>query len=147
MSNVQRLILSASEEQEQHVVVQFTSQFLKLHHLRDLYLESPSSCQAAWTRCSGEERHHWLRNSENNTTMSSALSCCHSTLNCGNIATQMKIEEPMDEALGKRPNLGSHRLGFRICKAFEVFYFRRRDLCPDNLGKQAERVWGGPEHF
>ncbi|KAI4578413.1 hypothetical protein MJG53_011268 [Ovis ammon polii x Ovis aries] len=41
MSNVQRLILSASEEQEQHVVVQFTSQFLKLHHLRDLYLESP----------------------------------------------------------------------------------------------------------
>ena len=41
MSNVQRLILSASEEQEQHVVVQFTSQFLKLHHLRDLILESP----------------------------------------------------------------------------------------------------------
>ncbi|XP_043340577.1 PRAME family member 9/15-like [Cervus canadensis] len=41
MSNVQRLILSVSEEQEQHVVVQFTSQFLKLHHLRDLCLESP----------------------------------------------------------------------------------------------------------
>ncbi|XP_059935867.1 PRAME family member 4-like [Mesoplodon densirostris] len=46
MSNVQRLFLSdvylsAFEEQQQHVF-QFTSQFLRLHHLRDLYMESPS---------------------------------------------------------------------------------------------------------
>ncbi|XP_065793226.1 PRAME family member 8-like [Muntiacus reevesi] len=41
MSNVQRLILSVSEDQEQHAVVQFTSQFLKLHHLQDLCLVSP----------------------------------------------------------------------------------------------------------
>ena len=32
--------MSASEEQEQQVVVQFTSQFLRLQHLRDLHLES-----------------------------------------------------------------------------------------------------------
>ncbi|KAJ8780780.1 hypothetical protein J1605_000823 [Eschrichtius robustus] len=47
MSNVQRLFLShvylsAFEEQEQQHIVQFTSQFLRLHHLRDLYMESPS---------------------------------------------------------------------------------------------------------
>nr|XP_020757889.1 PRAME family member 8-like [Odocoileus virginianus texanus] len=49
MSNMQRLHLScihmsAHEEQEQQEqqVVQFTSQFLKLHHLQDLYLDSPS---------------------------------------------------------------------------------------------------------
>ncbi|XP_007104888.2 PRAME family member 15-like [Physeter macrocephalus] len=46
MSNVQRLLLShvylsAFDEQQQHVF-QFTSQFLRLHHLRDLYMESPS---------------------------------------------------------------------------------------------------------
>ena len=48
MSNVQRLLLSRShvsalEKQEQkEQVVQFTSEFLKLHHLQDLYLDSPS---------------------------------------------------------------------------------------------------------
>ncbi|KAG5202482.1 hypothetical protein JEQ12_003872 [Ovis aries] len=48
MSNVQRLLLSrihmsALEKQEQQEqVVQFTSQFLKLYHLQDLYLDSPS---------------------------------------------------------------------------------------------------------
>ena len=46
MSNMQRLNLScihlsAHEEQEQKVV-QFTSQFLKLHHLQDLSLDAPS---------------------------------------------------------------------------------------------------------
>ncbi|KAM7234926.1 hypothetical protein CapIbe_013746 [Capra ibex] len=46
MSNMQRLHLSrthisAHEEQEQKVV-QFTSQFLKLHHLQDLSLDAPS---------------------------------------------------------------------------------------------------------
>uniref|UniRef100_A0A8C3WE48 Melanoma antigen preferentially expressed in tumors-like n=1 Tax=Catagonus wagneri TaxID=51154 RepID=A0A8C3WE48_9CETA len=40
MSNVQRFLVSASDEQEQHVVVQFTSQFLRLHLLRDLHLEA-----------------------------------------------------------------------------------------------------------
>lgn len=47
MINVQRLYLShihrsALEEKEQQHVVQFTSQFLRLQHLRDLHLESPS---------------------------------------------------------------------------------------------------------
>ncbi|XP_029082885.1 PRAME family member 8-like [Monodon monoceros] len=47
MSNVQRLLLSpilvsAFEELEQQHVVQITSQFLRLHHLRDLHMESPS---------------------------------------------------------------------------------------------------------
>uniref|UniRef100_A0A4X1SNG4 Uncharacterized protein n=1 Tax=Sus scrofa TaxID=9823 RepID=A0A4X1SNG4_PIG len=46
MINVQRLYLShihrsALEEKEQQHVVQFTSQFLRLHHLRDLYMDSP----------------------------------------------------------------------------------------------------------
>ncbi|EPY74029.1 putative PRAME family member 24 [Camelus ferus] len=48
MINVQRLRLShvhaspfAEQEQQQHVV-QFTSQILRLHHLRDLCMESPS---------------------------------------------------------------------------------------------------------
>nr|XP_006197087.1 PRAME family member 27-like [Vicugna pacos] len=47
MTRVQCLLLShvhvsAFEEEEQEHVVQFTSQFLKLHHLRVLYMESPS---------------------------------------------------------------------------------------------------------
>ena len=47
MSNVQRLLLShihvpAFEEQEEQHVVQITSQFLRLHHLRDIRMESPS---------------------------------------------------------------------------------------------------------
>ena len=47
MGNVQRLLLShihlsAPGEQEQQHFVQITSQFLRLHHLRDLHLESPS---------------------------------------------------------------------------------------------------------
>ncbi|XP_059997960.1 PRAME family member 27-like [Lagenorhynchus albirostris] len=47
MSNVQRLLfshvyLSAFEEQQQQHVFQFTSQFLRLYHLRDLRMESPS---------------------------------------------------------------------------------------------------------
>ena len=48
MSNVQRLLLSRShvsaleKQEQQEQVVQFTSQFLKLHHLQDLYLDSPS---------------------------------------------------------------------------------------------------------
>uniref|UniRef100_A0A8D0PUW1 Melanoma antigen preferentially expressed in tumors-like n=1 Tax=Sus scrofa TaxID=9823 RepID=A0A8D0PUW1_PIG len=46
MSNMQRLLVSrvhvsAPEEQEQHCL-QFTSQFLRLQHLRDLHLEAPS---------------------------------------------------------------------------------------------------------
>ena len=46
MSNVQRLLLfrihmSALEKQEQQVVL-FTSKILKLYHLQDLYLDSPS---------------------------------------------------------------------------------------------------------
>uniref|UniRef100_A0A8D1GIW8 PRAME family member 27-like n=1 Tax=Sus scrofa TaxID=9823 RepID=A0A8D1GIW8_PIG len=52
MSNVQRLLfsplhVSPSEEQEeqQQQMDQFTSQFLRLHHLRDLYLETPSFLQ------------------------------------------------------------------------------------------------------
>ncbi|XFF85888.1 hypothetical protein AB1E18_012107 [Capra hircus] len=52
-SNVQRLILSASEEQEQHVVVQFASQFLSCTTSGISIWNLPSSCQAAWTRCSG----------------------------------------------------------------------------------------------
>ncbi|XP_059751777.1 PRAME family member 8-like [Balaenoptera ricei] len=47
MSNVQRLLLShihlsAPGEQEQQHFAQITSQFLRLHRLRDLHLESPS---------------------------------------------------------------------------------------------------------
>uniref|UniRef100_A0A8D1AE95 Melanoma antigen preferentially expressed in tumors-like n=1 Tax=Sus scrofa TaxID=9823 RepID=A0A8D1AE95_PIG len=46
MSNMQRLLVSrvhvsAPEKQEQHCL-QFTSQFLRLQHLRDLHLEAPS---------------------------------------------------------------------------------------------------------
>uniref|UniRef100_A0A8C0CRT0 Uncharacterized protein n=1 Tax=Balaenoptera musculus TaxID=9771 RepID=A0A8C0CRT0_BALMU len=59
MGNVQRLLLSpilvsAFEEQEQQHVVQITSQFLRLHHLRDLYMESPSfleGCLDQMLRC------------------------------------------------------------------------------------------------
>ncbi|XP_057588233.1 PRAME family member 12-like [Hippopotamus amphibius kiboko] len=58
MGNVQRLLLShihlsAFEEQQQHVF-QFTSQLLRLHHLRDLYMESPSfleGCLDQMLRC------------------------------------------------------------------------------------------------
>ena len=47
MSNLQRLVLfpihvSAFRKHEQDHIVQITSQFLRLGHLRDLYLESPS---------------------------------------------------------------------------------------------------------
>ncbi|EPY74030.1 PRAME family member 9/15 [Camelus ferus] len=47
MTRVQSLLLShvhvsAFEEEEQEHIVQFTSQFLRLHHLRVLYMESPS---------------------------------------------------------------------------------------------------------
>ncbi|KAB0344145.1 hypothetical protein FD754_021071 [Muntiacus muntjak] len=47
MCNLQRLVLfpihlSAFKKQEEHHIVQITSQFLKLGHLRDLHLESPS---------------------------------------------------------------------------------------------------------
>ncbi|XP_020757893.2 melanoma antigen preferentially expressed in tumors-like [Odocoileus virginianus] len=48
MSNIQRLHLSHihglafEEEEEYYHVVQITSQFRKLYHLRDLYLETPS---------------------------------------------------------------------------------------------------------
>ncbi|EPY74028.1 LOW QUALITY PROTEIN: PRAME family member 12 [Camelus ferus] len=47
MSNVRIFFLSRVHvyiptRQEQQYVVQFTSQFLRLHHLRDLYMESPS---------------------------------------------------------------------------------------------------------
>uniref|UniRef100_A0A8C3WDU2 Uncharacterized protein n=1 Tax=Catagonus wagneri TaxID=51154 RepID=A0A8C3WDU2_9CETA len=48
MSNVQKLLLSPiprsaleEQQQQQQHVVQILSQFLKLHHLRDLYLECP----------------------------------------------------------------------------------------------------------
>ncbi|XP_047647390.1 PRAME family member 8-like [Phacochoerus africanus] len=59
MSNVQRLLFchihaSVREEQEQHHVVQITSQFLRLHHLQDLYMESPSfleGCLDQMLRC------------------------------------------------------------------------------------------------
>ncbi|XP_010999231.3 PRAME family member 8 [Camelus dromedarius] len=47
MTSVQRLLLShidvsAFEEQQQQQLVQFISQILGLHHLRDLHMESPS---------------------------------------------------------------------------------------------------------
>ncbi|XP_065793234.1 PRAME family member 12-like [Muntiacus reevesi] len=47
MCNLQRLVLfpihvSAFKKQEEHHIVQITSQFLKLGHLRDLHLGSPS---------------------------------------------------------------------------------------------------------
>ena len=48
MSNIQRLHLSHihglafEEEEEYHHAVQITSQFRRLYHLRDLYLETPS---------------------------------------------------------------------------------------------------------
>lgn len=49
MRNVQRIFLShvhvspfEEQEQEQQNVAQFTSQFLRLHHLQDLRMESPS---------------------------------------------------------------------------------------------------------
>ncbi|XP_057588545.1 melanoma antigen preferentially expressed in tumors-like [Hippopotamus amphibius kiboko] len=47
MNNVQRLLLSyihlsELEEQEEQDIVQITSQYLRLHHLRDLHLESPT---------------------------------------------------------------------------------------------------------
>ncbi|XP_061237790.1 PRAME family member 12-like [Bos javanicus] len=60
MSNVQRLLLSRShvsaleKQEQQEQVVQFTSQFLKLHHLQDLYLDSPSfleGCLDQMLRC------------------------------------------------------------------------------------------------
>uniref|UniRef100_A0A8C3WAX1 Uncharacterized protein n=1 Tax=Catagonus wagneri TaxID=51154 RepID=A0A8C3WAX1_9CETA len=59
MSHVQRLYVSpihvsALEEQEQELVVQFTSQFLRLQHLRDLHMESPSfleGCLDQMLRC------------------------------------------------------------------------------------------------
>uniref|UniRef100_A0A8D1WB91 Uncharacterized protein n=1 Tax=Sus scrofa TaxID=9823 RepID=A0A8D1WB91_PIG len=58
MTNLQRLVLShvhvsTCEEQEQHVL-QFTSQFLRLHHLQDLYMESPfflKGCLDQMLRC------------------------------------------------------------------------------------------------
>uniref|UniRef100_A0A286ZRG3 Uncharacterized protein n=1 Tax=Sus scrofa TaxID=9823 RepID=A0A286ZRG3_PIG len=58
MTNLQRLVLShvhvsTCEEQEQHVL-QFTSQFLRLHHLQDLYMESPfflKGCLDQMFRC------------------------------------------------------------------------------------------------
>ncbi|XP_057587986.1 PRAME family member 15-like [Hippopotamus amphibius kiboko] len=59
MSNLQRLLLShiytsASEKQERRHVLQITSQFLRLDHLRDLHLESPSfleGCLDQMLRC------------------------------------------------------------------------------------------------
>ncbi|KAJ8780782.1 hypothetical protein J1605_000825 [Eschrichtius robustus] len=59
MSNVQRLLLShihvpALEEQEEQHVVQITSQFLRLHHLRDIRMDSPSyleGCLDQMLRC------------------------------------------------------------------------------------------------
>ncbi|XP_061040078.1 PRAME family member 12-like [Eubalaena glacialis] len=50
MSNVQRLLLSpihvpALEEQEEQHVIQITSQFLRLRHLQDIRMESPSFLQ------------------------------------------------------------------------------------------------------
>uniref|UniRef100_A0A8C0HXZ3 Uncharacterized protein n=1 Tax=Balaenoptera musculus TaxID=9771 RepID=A0A8C0HXZ3_BALMU len=50
MGNVQRLLLShihvpVLEEQEDQHVIQITSQFLRLHHLRDIRMESPSFLQ------------------------------------------------------------------------------------------------------
>uniref|UniRef100_A0A8C3W747 Uncharacterized protein n=1 Tax=Catagonus wagneri TaxID=51154 RepID=A0A8C3W747_9CETA len=52
MSNVQRLLFSPihvspleEHEEQQQQVDQFTSQFLGLHHLRDLHLETPSFLQ------------------------------------------------------------------------------------------------------
>uniref|UniRef100_A0A8C4PQN1 Uncharacterized protein n=1 Tax=Equus asinus asinus TaxID=83772 RepID=A0A8C4PQN1_EQUAS len=58
MSNVQRLLLAhihaaASEEEEQQVA-HFTSQVLRLHHLRGLYIDSPSfleGCLDQMLRC------------------------------------------------------------------------------------------------
>ena len=46
MSNLQRLLISHinppdPKEEEEHQIVKITSQFLRLHHLRDLHLESP----------------------------------------------------------------------------------------------------------
>ncbi|CAN0570721.1 unnamed protein product [Rangifer tarandus platyrhynchus] len=61
MSNMQRLHLSRihmsaleKQEQQEQQVVQFTSQFLKLHHLQDLCLDSPSfleGCLDQMLRC------------------------------------------------------------------------------------------------
>uniref|UniRef100_A0A8C3WB45 Uncharacterized protein n=1 Tax=Catagonus wagneri TaxID=51154 RepID=A0A8C3WB45_9CETA len=59
MSNVRRLLFSSThafvhEAQEQQQVVQITSQFLRLHHLQDLYMESPSfleGCLDQMLRC------------------------------------------------------------------------------------------------
>ncbi|XP_057588481.1 PRAME family member 12-like [Hippopotamus amphibius kiboko] len=59
MGHVQRLFLShihvsPLEEQEEQHVVQITSQFLRLHHLRDLHLESPcylEACLEQMLRC------------------------------------------------------------------------------------------------
>ena len=83
-SNVQRLILSASEEQEQHVVVQFASQFLSCTTSGISIWNLPSSCQAAWTRCSGE------RGTTGRETVKTTLQCqvhcliLRSTLKWGN---------------------------------------------------------------
>ena len=46
MSNLQKLLISHipmpdPEEQEEEHIVRITSQFLRLHHFRDLHLESP----------------------------------------------------------------------------------------------------------
>nr|XP_006074523.2 PRAME family member 12 [Bubalus bubalis] len=60
MSNIQRLHLSHihglafEEEEEYHHAVQITSQFRRLYHLRDLYLETPSfleGCLNQMLRC------------------------------------------------------------------------------------------------
>ncbi|XP_061015775.1 PRAME family member 8-like [Dama dama] len=59
MSNLQRLLISHinlpdPEEQEEHHIVKITSQFLRLHHLRDLHLESPfylKGCLDQMLRC------------------------------------------------------------------------------------------------
>ena len=103
MSNMQRLHLSRihmsaleKQEQQEQQVVQFTSQFLKLHHLQDLYLDSPSFLEGCldqmlrwvwntvwkqWTRhwhvkCTGSlaalswavvSLHHWNQGRKTNT--------------------------------------------------------------------------------
>ncbi|MXQ87683.1 hypothetical protein E5288_WYG017703 [Bos mutus] len=51
---IQEVQVSAFKKQEEHHIVQITSQFLRLDHLRDLHLESPSfleGCLDQMLRC------------------------------------------------------------------------------------------------
>ena len=88
MSNLQKLLISHihmpdPEEQEEEHVVKITSQFLRLHHFRDLQLESPFYLEGCL-----DQMLRWVCTTDQvtvNPTIEYQMHCplCCSIVNCG----------------------------------------------------------------